>query len=191
MKTDNIKKTKLENANPRLAALLWQLRENREKVNKVEVLLGIESDASVFAKWELERELAEQEIDAVELLILEEFGKAPESKKEERAFVADNPTPKKPDSPEGYKELIKELDELVDNWDTNPNNKKQLDCNWICVKFPKSVNWRIAKKAGAEKDIYWGWVLWQTSAQDNGSNLAVEVMKIAQPYGLLTRERQF
>lgn len=89
-----------------------------------------------------------------------------------------------------YQECIERLNELKANWKTNENNLHQLDSNFVAVKFPKSVDWREAKNAGAEKEYGWGWVLWSGSTQDNGSNFAVEVFKIASEYGLITRERQ-
>jgi hypothetical protein len=96
--------------------------------------------------------------------------------------AAPEPTP---EPSTDYQELIAKLDDLKKNWD----GQNRLDANWVCVKFP-TKKWREAKKAGAKKDYYWGWILWSGSVQELGSNFAVEVMKIAQPYGLLTRERQ-
>lgn len=91
---------------------------------------------------------------------------------------------------EDINECLIRLNELKENWDKNENNYHQLDANWVCVKFPKSVGWRTAKKMGGKKEHSYGWLLWSASTQDNGSNFAVEVFKIASDYGLLTRERQ-
>ena len=88
-----------------------------------------------------------------------------------------------------YGKCKQELDALAAGWDDHPENMKQHDENWVCVRFPKSM-WRIAKAVGAEKDGYWGWILWNKSVQDNGSNFAVEVQKIAWKYGLYASERQ-
>lgn len=87
------------------------------------------------------------------------------------------------------KALLDKLNDLKANWDSNPANTHGLDCVWICVKFPKSFPWREAKEFGAKKDSYWGWILWSTSINECGGNFSVELLKLAQPFGLLTRTR--
>lgn len=90
-----------------------------------------------------------------------------------------------------YDEARIRLKELAKHWDVNDNNLHQLDANFVAVKFANSVDWKVAKSAGAKKEPGWGWVLWRGSTNESGSNFAVEVFKIASEYkGLLTRERQ-
>ena len=86
--------------------------------------------------------------------------------------------------------ITSELNNLKQNWDTNPNNTpKQLDANWVGVSVVG--NWRLAKKLGAKKDYSYGWLLWSSSTNDNGTNFKNEVSKICESIpNLRVREYQ-
>lgn len=87
----------------------------------------------------------------------------------------------------GINNLKAELINLKENWSTHSENKKQLDANWVGVTIP---NWRLAKKAGAKKDGYYGWILWSGSTQDNGTNFAHEVSEICSKYDVRVKVRE-
>ena len=70
---------------------------------------------------------------------------------------------------EAYSNLVKKLDEVRANHEITMNGKGQ-DAIWVCVKFCRG-DWRKAKKAGAKKDGYHGWILYSTSTNSMGYEL--------------------
>tara|TARA_R110000787_G_scaffold70091_1_gene155818 strand:- start:14236 stop:14529 length:294 start_codon:yes stop_codon:yes gene_type:complete len=76
-----------------------------------------------------------------------------------------------------------ELLNLTINWrnGTHKMYERIMDANWVSITIP---NWRLAKKAGAKKDGYYGWILWSGSTNDNGTQFANEARKIMQKYKL-------
>ena len=80
-----------------------------------------------------------------------------------------------------YQELKTELQTFQDKWrkGEHKNYARVLDANWIGITIP---NWRLAKKVGAKKDGYYGWMLWSGSTQDSGTRFADEVREICNKY---------
>ena len=77
--------------------------------------------------------------------------------------------------------LEKDLLNLQISWrkGTHKNYKRVMDANWVAVSIP---NWRLAKKVGARKECYYGWILWSGSTNDNGTQFATEVSNICDKY---------
>lgn len=91
---------------------------------------------------------------------------------------------------ENYKKLKVELESLAASWrkGEHENYARVLDANWIGITIP---NWRVAKKVGAKKDSYYGWILWSGSTQDNGGQFANEVVSICSKYKLDLGKREY
>ena len=66
-----------------------------------------------------------------------------------------------------YSELVKKLDEVKANHEIEATHQ---DAIWVCVRF-HNKDWRAAKKAGAKKDSYHGWILYSTSTNSGGYEL--------------------
>lgn len=56
-----------------------------------------------------------------------------------------------------------------------------LDAMWIAITI-NSKNWRLAKKLGAVKDYYYGWILTSTSTNGGGTDLCEKLCKITALY---------
>lgn len=79
--------------------------------------------------------------------------------------------------------LEKDLLDLQISWrnGTHQNYKRVMDANWVGVTIP---DWRVAKNVGAKKDGYYGWILWSSSTNDNGTAYYDEVRLLMEKHDL-------
>jgi hypothetical protein len=79
-----------------------------------------------------------------------------------------------------YSELTTKATEIKANHEATA---KGLDALWMCIRF-NSKDWRQAKKAGAKKDSYYGWILYSTSTNSKGYELKEALSKLVLESGL-------
>ena len=94
--------------------------------------------------------------------------------------------------------LTRELNDLKDNWSTNPNNPKTFgDAGFLQVRA-YNKDWRISKMICRDynngKKHYDGWIYFSASTNDNIYEMYSQVLKLIDKYGLnnylATTERQ-
>ena len=90
------------------------------------------------------------------------------------------------ESQEFYIALQEQLVEMKSNWVDNQG----LDASYFSVSFPSS-QWRLAKKCGAKKDYFYGWVLWRASVNSNSTKFRENIEEIVgENSGVYISERQ-
>ncbi len=85
-----------------------------------------------------------------------------------------------------YEKLVSTFNEMKK--ENEKNGERSLDSMYISVCFYRK-DWRLAKQSGAIKDCYYGWVLWSTSVNTNGSDLSIAIQKLASENNLVTKVR--
>ena len=84
-----------------------------------------------------------------------------------------------------YKDLLNKLGEVKKDHEIEMNGKGQ-DAIWACVKF-HNEDLREAKKAGARKDSYHGWILYSASTNSRGYDLYESIKTLVMESGLKLR----
>ena len=84
-----------------------------------------------------------------------------------------------------YGRVFRFIKEVKKNHEIEMDGKGQ-DAIWVCVKF-HNKDWREAKKAGAKKDSYHGWILYSTSTNSRGYDLYESIKTLVMESGLKLR----